>query len=347
MRGVGLWGWGGARVRGWFRVVGGGGPGRGSSWRAGGGGRSGRGPGAGVLRRVRGEVVLRVLESMEDSVVAIDAWGRVVLVNPAAERLFGYASQQVVGVTVDLLVPRMARAVRQLCRDLEGSGGGGDGVELGGVDSGGVQFPVRVRLGVVRDRGDLLVLATVRDLSERRAAAGLAWELECELRESRESVSAVLRAVTDRSIVLVDAQGRITAVNRATERLLGYRGQELLGQPVVVLSDPEQVQAAVRELGLDPGLDPLLEVSRSGLPNSQEWVLRTKDGQARQVSLRVSAVGASRDPSGFVFVAQDLTVSWQPLVAGQSRSDRLLWELDDAPTRAMRWQVGGSGCGRR
>jgi PAS domain S-box-containing protein len=293
-------------------------------------------------------MVLRVLDSVEDSVVVIDAWGRIVLVNPAAEQLFGYDSAQVVGVTADLLVPRMARAVRQLCSQLEQDGvQRGSGVELGGLDAQGTQFPVRVRLMVVRGGREMLVLATVRDLSERRAAAGLAWELECELRESRESVSAVLRAVTDRAIVLADEQGRITAVNRATERLLGYRVTELLGQPAEVLSDPEQILVAARELGLDPQQDPLLEVSRSGLPNSQEWIFRTKDGQARQVSLRVNAVGTPRDPSGFVFVAQDLTVSWQPVTAGQPRSDRLLWELDDAPTRAMRWQMGGSGCGRR
>ncbi len=65
------------------------------------------------------------------------------------------------------------------------------------------------------------------------------------------------------------------------------------------------------------------------------------------MSLRVSAVGDPREPSGFVCVAAERAPAWEPVLTARSGGDRLLLELDDAPTRALRWQVGGGWARRR
>lgn len=141
-------------------------------------------------------------------------------------------------------------------------------------------------------------------------------------------------------------------MNRAAERLLDYSAGELVGKSTLCLYDPDDIAVAAAELGLEPGLDPLLEITRSGLPNLglpnlQEWAYLTKDGRRCPVSLKIIAIGDRRNPSGFACVANDLTLGWQPIAASGASSDRLLRELDDAPTRTLRWQVGGSGFARR
>jgi PAS domain S-box-containing protein len=133
------------------------------------------------------------------------------------------------------------------------------------------------------------------------------------LQHSQDVIAAVLRAMSDRVIVIADEDGRITTINRGAERLLGYPVAELIGKPTLCLYDPDDLAAAAGELGLGPGQDPLLEIARSGLPNLQEWVYVAKDGRRCPVSLKIIAVGDRRNPTGFACVANDLSLGWQPL----------------------------------
>ncbi len=309
------------------------------------------GPRKGLLARLRGQDALALLDAGPDAVVAVDASNRVVLYNRGAEALFGHRGPDVMGQSADLLVAPAARGVLALLRQqvLDGArpGPGGEAVEVAGLRQDGTGFPAAIWLSRVETRDGDVVAAVIRDVSERRAAQARAEALAAQLSESRDTVAAVLRAVSDRVVIIAAADGRITAFNRAAERMLGYAAEEIIGRSTLCLSDAEDVAAAVSELGIEPGLDPLLEITRSGLPNMQEWTYLTKTGERRPVSLRITAVGDRRNPTGFVCVANDLTLGWQPVTAAQPSADRLLLELDDAPTRTLRWQVGGSGFARR
>lgn len=311
-----------------------------------------RGAGSkGLLARLRGQDALALLDTGPDAALAVDPGNRIVLYNLAAERMFGHAGTELIGRSGDLLLAPAARGVLALLRQqvLDGTrpGLGVEGVEIAALHKDGTGFPAAVWLAQVETRQGPVVSAVFRDLSEQRAAEMRARAIATALQQSRDVADAVLRAVSDRIIVLADAEGRITAVNRAAERLLGYTASELVGQPTLSLYDPDDIAVAAAELGLESGLDPLLEITRSGLPNLQEWSYLTKTGERRAVNLKIIAVGDRRNPSGFVCVANDLTLGWQPIATSRPSSDRLLRELDDAPTRTLRWQVGGSGYARR
>ncbi len=305
----------------------------------------------GLLARLRGQDVLALLDAGPDAVLAVDRANQVVLYNQAAQRVFGHPGAEVIGRDADILVAPAARGVLALLRQqvLDGArpGPGGEAVEVAGLRRDGTGFPAAVWLARVETRHGTVVTAVFRDMSAQRAADARAQVLGAQLQQSQDVVTAVLRAVSDRVIVVADAEGRITAVNRAAERLLGYTATELVGRSTLCLYDPDDIAVAAAELGLGPGVDPLLEITRSGLPNLQEWTYRAKDGRRCPVSLKILAVGERRNPSGFACVAQDLTLGWQPIAAGSANADRLLLELDDAPTRTLRWQVGGSGFARR
>jgi PAS domain S-box-containing protein len=302
--------------------------------------------------RLRGDEALSLLDASPDAVIGLDAYARVVFANAIAERTFGEHRGGLVGAGVDDLVPHLARAVTSLRMRLESGdvvpGPAGTGTELAGVRADGSRFPATVWLTPVRAGRRMLIAATVRDLTPQRAADARGRRQVAELNRalqqadySRAQVVALLRAVSERVIILADAHGTITAVNRAAERLLGYTAAELVGQPTTRLSDPDELAAVAQELGIDPGIDPLLELTRSGLPNTQDWSYLTNRGERRPVSLRITAIGNRTDPSGFVCVAEDRSFAWSPVGSAPSGSDRLLLDLDDAETRSLRWQVGG------
>lgn len=310
------------------------------------------GTGTRRVPRLRGDDALAALNASADAILGVADDGTCVTANLAALGLFGHAPRELDGLGVHLLVPELGQAVRALlARRAAGSRtvgpgtDGADGVELHGVRRSGETFPARVWLTPTFAGRRLVVLATVRDLSAERAAAAATRALLDDVHELRAVVGAVTAAITERAVMVTDAQGHLTTFNRAAEKLLGHRAEDVVGRPLAVLSDADDLDAVRAELKLTPDVDPLLELTRSGLPNHQRWSLLTRTGERRAVDLRITAIGDREDPLGFVAVAGER--QWEPLTAPKPSSDRLLLDLDDAETRALRWQVGGSVARRR
>ena len=290
---------------------------------------------------------LAVLDASTDAVLGVDGDGSVVFANAAATVLLGAPREVLTGMRAADLVPELPDALAEARRRVVDGvpvGPAGESLELCATAVGGAEVPVAAwSTPFCTPDGGFVVAVTMRDLRPEHELEDLCLRLDVEAREARDAVHAVLKAVTDRVVVLTDPQGRITTVNRAAEKLLGYRRDELLGAPSTRLSDPADVAEVAAELGVAAGVDPLLELARWGLPNRQDWDFVTKDGRRRPVSLSVTAIGEREDPAGFVCVASDRSVEWQP--AGPARrpaagGERLLLDLDDAATRVLRWGVG-------
>jgi PAS domain S-box-containing protein len=304
-----------------------------------------------VVSGLRGEQALGILDASSDAVLAVAGDGTVAYANAMAADVFAAPTAVLVGQPADLLLPHLAGVVQALrARRAEGdltAGPAGEGGGLTAMRMDGTRFPATVWITPLATRRGMLVAATVRDLTSRHESEARLQRFATRAQEHEDAVRAVLAAVTEVALVLTDDRGRVTTANRAAERLLGYRAGELAGTPTTQLSDPDDLAAAAAELGLPVGADPLVELARSGLPTAQEWTWVTKEGERRPVALRVSAVGDPRRPSGFVCVATERAPVWEPVLAARTGGDRLLLELDDAPTRALRWQVGGGWSRRR
>src|SRR5579862_8383607 len=124
--------------------------------------------------------------------VCVDANGRITVINAHAERLFGYARDELIGQPVEILVPDQARKVHQLHR------AGyiadprprpmGAGMELAARRRDGSTFPAEISLSAI-DTGDGIVMAAaVRDVTERRLAAETASRLASIIQSSRDTV---------------------------------------------------------------------------------------------------------------------------------------------------------------
>jgi PAS domain S-box-containing protein len=187
---------------------------------------------AGVAEaRASAERLRTIIDSVVDGIIVIDQKGCIESFNPAAERLFGYASSEVVGRNVNMLMPFPYHEEHDdYLRRYATTGHAriiGIGREVTGRRRDGSVFPLHLSVGEMTIGDERKFTGIVHDLSDRVA-------LEHRLRASEARWRAVIHSAVD-GIVVIDAHGRIEAFNPAAEGLFGYTEKELLGQNVNVL----------------------------------------------------------------------------------------------------------------
>jgi PAS domain S-box-containing protein len=123
----------------------------------------------------RSEQQLRALfEFSPDAIIASDQEGRIKQTNAQVESFFGYARGELLGQSVEILVPERFRrthpAHRQDYSDRARVRQMGIGLELYGRRKDGSEFPVDIMLGPVETAEGRMVLSVIRDLTEKRKA---------------------------------------------------------------------------------------------------------------------------------------------------------------------------------
>jgi PAS domain S-box-containing protein len=178
-----------------------------------------------AIRQKQSEKRFRgLLEAAPDAMVIVDHEGVVVMVNAQTEKVFGYERDDLLGKHVEQLVPTRFRDVHPFHRNQYGKNPRlrpmGADLELYALRKDGTEFPVEISLSPMETEEDKLIIAAIRDITERKRA-------EARFR-------GLLESAPD-AVVVVDQQGVIQLVNSQTEKLFGYDRLEIVGQPVEAL----------------------------------------------------------------------------------------------------------------
>jgi PAS domain S-box-containing protein len=157
----------------------------------------------------RSEQQLRAIaDTAVDAIVSADADGNIVYFNKAAERIFGYRAEEVIGRPIKILMPdRFKPAHEQGFARFLATGEQhviGSTVELSALRKDGSEFPVELALSSWEAGGDQYFTGMLRDITERRGA-------EETLRQSDRLKTALLRSVSH------DLRSPLTAIVAAGE----------------------------------------------------------------------------------------------------------------------------------
>ena len=145
-------------------------------------------------RKESEELFHALIESAPECMMVINPKQEIVLVNALAETLFGYSKQEFLGRSIDMLIPKQLRAIHQhhitqymakpLVREMGGN------MSLVALHAKGFEFPVEISLSPLNSGEDMLICASIRDISERKLA-------EQQLLNAKNTAEQATRAKSD------------------------------------------------------------------------------------------------------------------------------------------------------
>ena len=190
------------------------------------------------MRRLEG-----IVASAMDAIITINHEQRVILFNPAAERMFGLPADKAIGEHVSHFIPSRYRAkhaahiARFAATGVTNRQMGSLGA-INGLRADGTEFPIEASISQVEVGDERLSTVILRDITERKAA-------EEALLESRRRMEGIVESAMD-ALITVDEEQRIVLFNPAAERMFGVPNTEAIGAPLVRFI-PERFRAGHAE----------------------------------------------------------------------------------------------------
>jgi PAS domain S-box-containing protein len=165
-----------------------------------------------------------IIESAGEGIIVIDRDSNIILWNQSAEKLFGYAADEIIGHSISRLIPE--RYVSQhedaFMRAINSGKLARPGVthELAGKRKNGNEFPLELTLAVWTVAGETFISGIIRDISERK--------------EAEERIRSIVELAPD-AVITIDGQQTVTLFNPTAEQIFGYSAEEVVGQSLTML----------------------------------------------------------------------------------------------------------------
>jgi len=183
-----------------------------------------------------------IAESTPDGMVTIDADGNIVLWNRAAEKIFGYTAEEMLGKPLTRIMPKRFHEAHKNSLNRVASGGKpriiGKAVEVIGLRKGKSEFPLELSMAKWKTGEGVFFTAVIRDITERKQAEEI-------LRESQNKFQALVETTND-FIWEMDSHGIFTYCSPQIEKLWGFKPEEMLGKTPFDRVPPEDREQAIK-----------------------------------------------------------------------------------------------------
>ena len=234
-----------------------------------------------------GGVNRALLDSALDCIISMDASGHVTEFNLAAENVFGYRRDDVIGQELASLIipPEFRERHRAGLRHYLEIGEGpvlGKRLEVTALRADGSPILVELAITALRSGDEPTFTAYLRDITDRSRGE-----------EASRRLAAIIES-SDDAIITKDLNGTITSWNAAAERLFGYKPDEIVGRSILTLIPPDRQHE-------EP--DIIERIRRGERIDHYETVRRRKDGSQFDISVTVSPL---KDQKGQIIGASKI-----------------------------------------
>ena len=200
-----------------------------------------------------------VTESASDAILTIDRENTILFVNPAAEKIFGYTVNEMLGNKLFMLMPEHLRGAHasgmNRYHETKSRTISWQGVELPALHKDGHEVPIEVTFGEIQSDGKQLFTAVIRDITERK-------RVREELKNNLSLLTSTFEATAE-GILVVDQNNKIVTYNQHFVDMAGIPddiiatmdNDVVLNFVVSQLTNAEGFLARTRELILKPETD--------------------------------------------------------------------------------------------
>jgi PAS domain S-box-containing protein len=223
----------------------------------------------------------QILNLMREGIIVTDEKGRIVRINPSAQRFFHQSENQLVGENIHKLFPAWS----------EGDSQTGSVFEIGReivFGKGPNERIYNFRIAPILGRKGRLTgqIGTLTDITDEKQA------------QSQMHLQSAALEVAENGIVITDDRGKVVWANPAFSRLTGYEFYEVTGKSLRILKSGEQSSHFYKKLW-----DTIL----AGKVWHGELVNRRKDGTTYHEEMTITPLMENGDPTHFIAIKQDVS----------------------------------------
>ena len=237
---------------------------------------------------------LRVItESSLDAIILIDPHGHISFWNQAAERLFGYTHEEVIGLNMhELLAP--SKYHEAYTKGFKSFSFTGDGpvinqiLELEAIHKNGNEILIELSVSNIKIDDGWHALGFIRDITKKKQAEILLRESELKYRNLIENINDV--------IYEIDVNGNIIFISSPIERIIGFKPEEISGKNFqdFVGTNTEYLTHRLALLKNQPEI-------------TNEYKIKSKSGEDRWIRLSTKAIFSEDKITGAYGTLADIT----------------------------------------
>ena len=260
-----------------------------------------------ITARKQAEAALSISEtnyrhlfnSEPDAIIIVDAeTKRIVDVNPAALKLYGYGYDEICelqAVALSAEPEKSASHIRQVLSE-NSTEGPREIVKRMHKKKDGTLFPVEIGHGFYTRDGRKMICAVMRDISKRK-------QIEDELASEKERLAVTLRSIGD-GVISTDIHGKINSINKVAEQLTGWKEKDAIGRPLT------EIFHIINEFDRKRCEDPVHKVIETGgiVGLANNTLLISKDGKEHVIADSGAPIrDIENEIIGAVLVFRDIT----------------------------------------
>jgi len=253
-------------------------------------------------------ILSATIESSNDAIISTDFYENITSWNPAAERMYGYSTEEIVGQPFSILIPSDKAVEETNMLERIRDGHRIEHFETIRIKKDGIVFPVSVGISPISDSSGTIigVSSMTRDITEQKQAAQNITRLASIVESSNDSITSI------------SLDGVIMSWNPAAERMYGYSAKEIIGQSFSIF---------VPSVKADEVADIPTKIRDGHRIEHFDTIRARKDGSTFPVSLTLSPI---RDSTGAVIGISNITRDMTELKKAEQKFSTIVELSPDA-----------------